>query len=72
METRITINIKNSTNNVRIGSSQSALVETSDAISNTILGKQAGQAITAGNENVIVNDTYESTGTRKRLKCSEM
>lgn len=57
------INIKNSTNNVRIGSSQSALVETSDAISNTILGKQAGQAITAGNENVIIGFNASATST---------
>ena len=57
------INIKNTTNNVRIGSSQSALVETSDAISNTILGKQAGQAITAGNENVIIGFNASATST---------
>ena len=56
------INIKNTTNNIRIGSSQSVLVET-DATKNTILGKQAGQAITEASENVVVGFNASATST---------
>ena len=47
--------IENASNNVRIGkNSLGTLAETGSAVSNTIIGTQAGQAITNGAENTVV------------------
>ena len=48
------IYVENTANNVRIGKSVGSLAETGSAVSNTIIGTQAGQAITNGAENTVV------------------
>tara|TARA_R110000765_G_scaffold80243_6_gene157580 strand:- start:7195 stop:12732 length:5538 start_codon:yes stop_codon:yes gene_type:complete len=48
------VQIVNTDNNIRIGSSVSSLAETGSAVSNTIIGKQAAQTLTDGAENTII------------------
>jgi len=60
------IYVENTTNNVRIGkNSLGTLSETGSAVSNTIIGTQAGQAITDGAENTVVGFNAMAAATKQ-------